>query len=248
MPALAQRRILITRPRGQGSALAVQLEALGAIPILIPTIEIAEPASYCALDAALTTLRSFDWVVFTSANGVEAYARRAHQLGLLPYPRRVAVIGPATAAAVKASRLSPDEPELLMPTQYVAESLADALLGYASGARMLLPRAAAARDVLPEMLLAAGAEVTVAEAYRSIVPAGSVEELRALFAGEPPDAITFTSASTAHHLAAVLRSAGLSVGAGIALASIGPITSDAMREHNLQPTLEAAQPTIPALV
>ncbi len=241
-------RILITRPRGQSSALAAQLEALGAQTILIPTIEIAPPASFCALDAVLTTLCSYDWLLFTSANAVDALAVRARQLNLQPHPKRIAVIGPATAAAVHQAGIHPDDPNLLIPERYVAESLAAALLPHAPGAQMLLVRAAIARDTLPDTLTAAGAHLTLAEAYRTVIPQASVAELRTLFTTAPPDAITFTSASTARNLAALLTEAALTIPSTTVLASIGPVTSQAMRELGMTPTLESEAATIPALL
>ncbi len=113
---------------------------------------------------------------------------------------------------------------------------------------MLLVRAAVARDLLPEALSAAGAHVTVAEAYRTVVPQASAPELRTLFTTAPPDAITFTSASTAQNLAALLAEAALTLPPATVLASIGPVTSQAMRDLNLEPTLESEAATIPALV
>ena len=246
MLPLTHRRILITRARGQASALAEQVEALGATAILIPTIEIAPPGSWCALDAALACIRSFDWLLFTSANAVEAYTHRARTLNLPPYARRIAAIGPATARAVQSAGLAAEVD--LIPPQSVAESLATALLPHAAGASMLLVRAAAARDILPDTLAAAGAQITIAEAYRNVIPAESVAHLRTLFAENPPDAITFTSASTAQNLVALLEASRLVLPPGITLASIGPITSDAMRTLGLTPAVEASDATIPALV
>jgi len=242
MLPLANRRILITRARGQASALADQVAALGATPILIPTIELAPPASYAAMDAALAA--SFDWLVFTSANAVEAFAARAQELGVVAQVGRVAAIGPATARAAAAAGFAVD----LTPPQSVAESLATALVPHAAGASFLLVRAAVARDILPEALAAAGASVTIAEAYRTVVPQDSVAELRVLFESDPPDAITFTSASTAQNLVALLDAASLEVPERSVLASIGPITSRAMRELGLEPGVEAREATIPALV
>src|SRR5277367_2162370 len=160
---LANKRILITRARHQSSDLANQLEALGATPILIPTIEIAPPSSFAALDAALTCLRTYDWLLFTSANAVEAFHRRAQFLHLTQLPKKIAVIGPATLRAANEIGLTVD----LVPPKYVAESLTEALLPEASGKSFLLVRAAEARDILPETLIAAGASVTIAEAYRN---------------------------------------------------------------------------------
>jgi uroporphyrinogen-III synthase len=244
VPPLANRRILITRARGQASALATQLEALGATTILIPTIELAPPTSYCALDAALSSIRSFDWLIFTSANAVAAFVTRARTLNLSPHPKRIAAIGPATARAATEAGLTVD----LIPPQAVAESLAEALRPHTSGASMLLVRAAVARDILPEYLTTAGATVTIAEAYRTIIPKDSVAELRTLFTTHPPDAITFTSASTAQNLAALLQAARLALPRATVLASIGPITSQAMRELGMEPALEAAEATIESLV
>ena len=238
-------RVLVTRAVGQASALAELLAQRGMEPVLIPTIEIAPPASYCGLDAALTTLRAYDWVVFTSANAVRAFAERARTLGLRADPRRVAVLGPATANAVgEALGCGVD----LMPAQYVTEALALGLLPYAPGAAVLLVRAAVARDVLPEALASAGAMVTIVEAYRNVVPQDSVTELQTLFSSGGPDAITFTSASTATNLRRLLDTSLLAVQPGTVLASIGPVTSRAMREVGLEPTVEARESTTAGLV
>jgi uroporphyrinogen-III synthase len=246
MPTLTNKRILITRTRHQASDLAAQLEALGATPILIPTIEIVPPASFAALDAALTCLRTYDWLVFTSPNAVEAFHRRAQFLHLTQLPIHIAAIGPATLNAANAIGLTVD----LIPPQYIAESLAEALLPEAPGKSFLLVRAAEARDILPETLTAVGATVTIAEAYRNQLPPDSIPALQHLFAtpANYPDAITFTSASTARNLVALLEAANLTLPENITLASIGPITSEALRDLGHDPTIEAPEPTIPALI
>ena len=245
MLALADRRVLVTRARGRASALAAQLEALGATAILIPAIELTPPASYDELDIALDSIGNFDWVIFTSASAVRAVVERAQVLGLRPRATRMAAIGPATAKAIVDSGVA-DGVDLI-PAQSVAESLAEALRPQAAGAKMLLVRAAVARDVLPEALAAAGATVTIAEAYRTVIPRESIEDIRGLFASRPPAAITFTSASTAQNLVALFEAAQVTLPAGIVLASIGPITSQAMRELNLKPTVEAREASIAAL-
>ena len=137
-----------------------------------------------------------------------------------------------------------------MPLEYIAEALATALLPFASGARMLFIRASEARDHIPEALMAAGAELTIVEAYRNQMPPESVPALRHLFssAALSPDAVTFTSASTARNLVALLEVSKLTLDPRIVLASIGPITSQALRDVGLSPTVEAAEPTIPALI
>ena len=246
MPPLTNKRILITRTRHQASELATQLEALGATTITIPTIEIAPPISFAALDAALTCLRTYDWLLFTSANAVEAFHRRAQFLHLTQLPKKIAVIGPATLAAANAIGLTVD----LVPPHYIAESLTEALLPDAPGKSFLLVRAAEARDQLPETLTAAGATVTIAEAYRNQLPSESIPALQTLLAlpENYPDAITFTSASTARNLCALLEAANLTLPPNITLASIGPITSEALHTLGHAPTIEAPEPTIPALV
>jgi uroporphyrinogen-III synthase len=240
MLPLAGRRILITRSRQQGSELAAQLAALGATPILIPTIEIAPPASYAPLDEAIAHLKQYDWLIFTSANAVAAFRSRTPSTDT----PKVAVIGPSTAKAARSAGLKVD----LVPKQAVAESLIEALLPtIGPGARILLVRAATARDLLPESLLRAGADVTIAEAYRTVVPTESIEALRALFLSDPPDAVTFTSSSTATNLVALLEAANLTLPPSIVRASIGPITSATLRTLGLAPTLEAPEATTASL-
>ncbi len=248
---LTNLRVLITRTRHQASTLAAELEARGAHPILVPTIEIAPPNSFSALDAALAAIRSYDWLIFTSANAVEAFHRRAQFHHLTAIPRRIAVIGPATARAVEAIGLQVD----LIPPRYIAESLAEALLSQAhtqdgTPANILLVRAEQARDILPETLIAAGANLTIADAYRNQVPPEAAPTLKALFATSEthPQAITFTSASTATNLFNLLEAADITLPPGIVLASIGPITSHILRELGYNPDIEAAEPTIPSLV
>ena len=263
MAPLSQLRVLITRTRHQASTLAQQLEALGAETIVVPTIELAPPRSFCALDAALTCLPTYDWIIFTSANAVQAFQQRSFPLssGVLPRSApsgsqpsrnrastrlpRIAVIGPATARAVQGIGLHID----LLPPHYVAESLAAALAPYAPGASMLLVRAEQARDILPETLTAAGATITIADAYRTITPPGAVQQLQQLLADQDriPHAVTFTSSSTAANLFTLLEAAGLSLPPQVALASIGPVTSQTLRDLGHAPRIEAREPTIPAL-
>lgn len=248
MQPLAHRRILITRTRQQASELAAQLEALGAEILLIPTIELAPPSSYTALDDALASLPSFDWLLFTSANAVHAFHQRAQLHRLSPTPRHIAVVGPATAKAVESVGFHVN----LIPAKYVAESLAESLLPHVAGSSILLVRAEEARDVLPNALTAAGAQVSVAPAYRNLTPPDAIPALQRLFASggalPPPHVITFTSSSTARNLSALLDAADLQLPPATVLASIGSITSATLRELGYAPTIEAAEPTISALV
>jgi len=245
MSPLAGRRILITRAAHQASELAGRLRTLGAVPILIPTIEIGPPASFATLDAALAWVHTFDLVAFTSANAVEAFQQRAQVLGLTPAPSRIAVVGPSTARAVGAIGLHAD----VVPSAFTADALAEALLPEASGQRVLLVLAERASATLQTALQAAGARVTVAAAYSNHVPAASLAAITSLLAdpSKVPDAVTFTSASTARNLCALLEAAGLMLPAGVTRASIGPVTSRALRDLGLPPHVEAAEATISAL-
>ena len=257
MPSSAPKRILVTRSRSQNSELAAQLKAVGAEPILIPTISIGGLESYAALDAAIEGLRTFDWLVFTSANAVAAFAERGFKLQQTTrddQPFRVAAIGSATARALTGIGLPPD----LLPAQAVAESLAEALLPriIPRQTRILLVRAVEARDTLPNSLRHAGADLTIAPAYRNVIPSASIPALRSIFQtpGSWPDAITFTSSSTAANLFSLLEVAGIGLpadgrnGHTILRASIGPVTSQTLRDLGYPPHIQASEPTIASLV
>ena len=245
-------RILVTRSLHQTSSLAEHLRALGAEPILVPTITLAPPSTYAPLDTAMADLDGFDWLVFTSANAVQAFASRWTVRA--PFIPKIAAIGPATARALTDIGLRTD----LLPPQAIAESLAQTLLPHVTPGqtRVLLVRAETARDHLPEVLRAAGAELTLAPAYRTVVPESSIPLLQELFraAASWPDAITFTSSSTATNLMALLHAAGLTLppdGPGdkrILRASIGPITSETLRELGYPAHIEAREATVPSLV
>jgi uroporphyrinogen-III synthase len=243
---LAGRRVLITRAPRQASELVDRLRELGATPIVVPTIEIGPPSSFATLDAALTSLSGFDLIAFTSGNAVEAFHERIRFLGITAAPpRRIAVVGPATARALEAIGLQAN----VMPPTYTADALGATLAPEASGLRILLVLAEDAPPILGDALAAAGADVTVAAVYGNRIPEASLAAVTSLFseAQSYPDAVTFTSASTAANLLALLGAAGLTLPAEVVRASIGPITSRALRDLGLPPHVEAAQATIPAL-
>ena len=248
MLPLQNRRILITRTRRQASELAAQLEAVGATTIIVPTIEIAAPESYAVLDESLTQIECFDWLLFTSANAVEVFVERMRLRDDVVSVSnvKIAAIGPATARAIEALGLTVS----MIPPRYVAESLVESLLPHAEGRRMLLVRAEEARDVLPEALSRAGATVTIAAAYKNQIPEASIPAIRKMFSSSSqwPHVITFTSASTARHLEAMLVAAGVKLPAQIAIASIGPVTSETLCELGMNPAIEAEEPSIAALV
>ena len=245
---LAGCRILVTRGASQVARLSDDLRALGATPVEVPVIEIQPPASYAALDAALHGLADYDWLILTSANAARSLATRSALLGIelsLPASLKVAAVGPATAKETEAMGLA----VVLMPESAIAESLVEALAGQARGKRVLLARAAVARDVLPDALRAAGATVDVVSVYRNVLPAAAPEDLRRALDGKL-DAATFTSSSTATHLAAAAaRLAGVVFPlAGVPAISIGPITSATLRELDWEPAAEADPHDVSGLI
>lgn len=247
----AGRRIVVTRAREQASAVLSALRAAGAEAISLPTIAFAPPADWAPLDAALARLAEYDGLIFTSANGVRAFFGRGQALGLAPArPARgwLCAIGPATAAALGEQGWRAD----IIPADYVAEGVAAALAGRElRGRRILLPRAAAARDALPRALAAAGAEVEVVAAYRTELPARARAHARRLFPAAPgprPDTVLFTSSSTAENLARLLGEDYRERLAGVLLASIGPVTSATLRRLGLEAGIEAREFTADGLL
>jgi uroporphyrinogen-III synthase len=238
---------MVTRAAHQAGKLSESLRALGAEPVEVPVLEIRPPESFAAMDAALLVLADYDWLILTSANTVRALAERAAALGMSLSQGtglKVAAVGEATAAAAR------DVGFLitLIPESYVAESLSDALIGHVSGQRILLARAAVARDVIPDALRAGGAHVDVVDAYRNVMPEAAPAQLRQALAGGI-DAATFTSSSSVTHLEGAARAAGVAWPfVGVAAASIGPITSATLRETGWEPAVEANPSDIPGLV
>jgi uroporphyrinogen-III synthase len=245
---LAGRRIVVTRAQRQSGGLRERLEQQGAAVLLLPTIEIVPPDSYEPLDGALRLPEQFHWLVVTSANAVRVIGERLAAVGLLAKSLaqlRCAAVGPSTAEAVRSMGLAVE----VIPERYVGEALAAALADRVRGQRVLLVRAAVARDLVPEALKAAGAVVTVVDAYRTIVPADAVERTRVVFGDEPlPDAVVFTSGSTVTHLLDVLRETGRTFQPRVACISIGPVTSAALRDVGLAVAAEAEMASLDGLV
>ena len=244
---LSGRRVLVTRAAHQAGKLSEGLRALGAEPVEVPVLEIQPPASFDQMDAALCQLDRFDWLILTSANTVRALAERAVALGselAQPACLKVAAVGEATAAAARKAGLQ----VAFVPESYVAEGLVEGLAGEAAGQRILLARAAVARDVIPDALRAAGAEVDVVDAYRNVLPEAAPELLRRAVA-EGIDAATFTSSSSASHLAEAAKRAGIAWPlAAVPAVSIGPITSQTLRALGWEPAMEASPYDIPGLI
>jgi len=241
------KRVAITRAREQAGVLREELAALGAEVIEIPTIEIRPPDSWEALDAAIRRLEDFHYLLVTSANGVRNFLVRLAASGRDVRALKgltIGAIGPATAAEFARTGVKVD----LLPTEYVAEGLLRALGDRdLRGEAFLIPRARVARDLVPRVLEERGARVEVVEAYQTVMPEISPEELRRLLT--PPDAITFTSSSTATNFAKLLGENRLAETLrGTVIASIGPVTSQTLRQLGLRVTLEASESTMAGLV
>jgi uroporphyrinogen-III synthase len=243
---LAGRRVLVTRAAHQAGKLSDGLRALGAEPVEVPVIEIQPPASYDALDTSLRKLETYDWLILTSANTVHVLAERAAAFGIVFTDKspQVAAVGNATAEAARQAGLT----VAVIPDAYVAEGLVSVVGPRVHGKRVLLARAAVARDVIPDALRAFSAYIDVVDAYQNVIPAGAPERLRKALDARI-DAATFTSSSSATHLAEVARAAGIGFPfTGVPAISIGPITSATLRELGWAPAAEADVHDIPGLV
>lgn len=245
-------QVLVGRARHQASALAAGLKGLGADVIEIPFLEIRQPSSYHALDAALKRIPEYHWLILTSANGVEALAARMNELRI-PLTKlehlKIVAIGPATQREIEKLGLKVS----MVPKRYVAEALVESFAKQVEGQRILLARAKVARDVIPRELRKLGAQVDVVEAYETVAPESSRGLLKALFedAKRRPDVITFASSSSVKNFVALLGGRGRPAPPdfdGIRFASIGPITSATLRELGLPVDIEAAEFTIPGLI
>ncbi len=240
--------MLVGRARHQAGALSGELRKLGATVLEIPFIEIRRPRSFKPLDSALRNLAGYDWLILTSANGVEAMWERLAKLRLTKKSLehlRIAAIGPATKKAIEQRGGSVD----VVPKEYVAESVVRSLRRRVKGKRVLLVRAKVARDVIPRKLRRAGAQVDVVEAYETVVPLSSRTRLRTALRNPPrrPHVVTFTSSSTVRNFVDLLGSRTASV-EGIRFASIGPVTSSTLRELGLRVDIAAKEFTIPGLI
>ena len=241
------KRVLVTRARPQASALSQRLQELGAEPVEFPTIAIAPPSDWSNLDQALDKLATYDWVIFTSANGVEAVVERLRALGsdlrLLGGPH-VAAIGPATAQALQGQGVRVD----FVPSVYVAEEIA-AGIGDVRGQRVLLPRADKARPALAQGLRQKGALVDEVVAYRTT--AASSGDLQAILGNGKIDIVTFTSSSTVKNLATALGGRPQELGqalSGMLVACIGPVTASTAQELGIRVDVVAREHTIQGLV
>ena len=242
---LTGRRIVVTRPRVQSRGFAETLERYGAEVLLFPTIETVPVASYARLDAALDQLDQYQWLLFTSVNGVKYFVERLHACGKPVEALRsvkIATIGPETARAVTDISLQ----VTAVPDEYRAEALVT-VLGEVRGQRILLPRAAEAREVLPKELHALGAQVDEIPVYETRRPQTTeTEKLRELLLAAKIDMVTFTSSSTVRNFGAAFAGENLpQLLSKTQIGCIGPITADTVREYGLTVTVQSGVYTIP---
>jgi uroporphyrinogen-III synthase len=236
------KRILVTRPRAQAADLCDKLSALGAYPIVLPTIKIAPLADTSLLDQAIRDLSQYRWLIFTSVNGVKAVWERLNLTGLeglSGFTGHIAAIGPATAQALEAHNIT----VTLIPDEYVAESIVEKI-GDVRGQRILLPRADMAREALALALQKRGASVDEVAAYRTLTvapdPVGLIELQRGV------DVITFTSSSTVRNFLELVGRD--SFPPSTLIACIGPITAKTARELGLRVDIMATDYTMNGLV
>ena len=256
---LRGKTILVTRSRAQSEAITAHLEAFGARVIHFPTIEVVPPSSWAPVDASIGRIREYDWIVFTSANGVHFFCRRLSETrndGLEALADHVVcAIGPATARAVEAAGAVAQ----VIASDSRAEGALAAIIAHVGGnenvrgLRILIPRARVAREVLPEGLRSLGAHVDAVEAYQTVKPDVRPEDIVRLFTETSIDAITFTSSSTVTNFAELAGLTDLSdLLASTLVACIGPVTAETAAIYGLtrviQPEVYNATELVATLV
>ncbi|MBN1627128.1 MAG: uroporphyrinogen-III C-methyltransferase [Deltaproteobacteria bacterium] len=244
------KRIIVTRAREQASRFMAGLTELGAECIEFPTIEITPPVSRDGMDRAIRSLVDYHWLIFTSVNGVDYFFRRIFDLGMdlrILCKIKVAAIGPKTAEAVQKMGINPD----MVPEEYKAEGVIEAFMGKdLKGVNILIPRAAEAREVLPDELRKMGARVDVVEAYRTVMPDTGAEKLGGMLEKGEIDMATFTSSSTVTNFISMFKGQEDKLKQwmqDVAVACIGPITAKTTEENGFNVSITPKDYTIEAL-
>ena len=246
---LSGKRIVVTRPRTQASELAHRLSELRAEVIEFPTIAIEPPLDYAPMDRAIQQLHDYHWLFFTSVNGVQSFLNRLRQLGKDSQAieqLKVVAIGPETARRLEGEGVH----AYLVPAKYQAEGILEELNPtQIRGGRILIPRAAKARELLPETLRQWGAIVDVVEAYQTVLPQNHKLSLNELLEQNRIDVILFTSSSTVVNFVQLLGGQDLARKLeGVIIGCIGPITAQTATDHGLVVHIISAEFTIPGLV
>ncbi|MGH7853821.1 MAG: uroporphyrinogen-III synthase [Candidatus Binatia bacterium] len=245
---LAGKRIVVTRAGAQAYGLVEQIEKAGGEVIELPTIEIQPPESFAAFDAAVKNIEQYDWLIFTSVNSIAPFLERLRVGGKSVesiHSLQVGAIGPETAKRLASAGIT----TALVPERYQAEGILDAVKPETmKGKRVLIPRAAEAREILPETLRAWGATVDVVIAYRTALPNVDTAPLAELLRQRKIDVITFTSSSTVRNFLRLFGGKKLAeIAAGSEIACIGPITASTVEQAGGRPEIVAAEFTINGL-
>ncbi len=247
--ALAGKRIVITRSAAQSEALARELSARGAIPVVLPLVSFADPEDFAPLDAAIAGIQRFDWMILTSAQAVRAVVKRSEHLkrSLIRSESklRIASVGPVTAESARKAGL---------PVEYVAEThsgaaLAEELGKRLCGAKVFLPRSDRANPDLPHALKRHGAQVTEVIAYRTLRPTDADQRNLRQIAEGAADAVLFFSPSAVQHFAELFGGGQLrALQDKLAITAVGPVTANALREAGVGRTVLATDTTAAAVV
>ena len=241
---LEGKRIVITRAAVQSEALSAELSARGAIPVLLPLVEFADPIDFEPLDAAIRRIEQFDWMIFTSAQAVRSVVARSKHLGRALHQAgsrlRIAAVGPISADAIRQAGL---------PVEYVANAhngvgLADELGGRLGERSVLLPRSDRANPELPAALKRHNAQVTGVVAYRTLRPSELDKQNLGRIAAREADAVLFFSPSAVQHFVDLLGAEHLrGLQDSLAITAVGPVTAAALRQCNVQRIVVAADTT-----
>ncbi len=247
--ALARKRVVITRAAAQSEAMSRELSARGAIPVVLPLVSFADPEDFAPLDAAITGIERFDWMILTSAQAVRALAKRGEQLkrSLIGSENklRIAAVGPVTAEAARQAGL---------PVEYVADmhtgvALAGELGNQLQGANVFLPRSNRANPDLPLTLKCHGAQVTEVIAYRTLRPSDADQKKLREIAEGAADAIVFFSPSAVQYFAELVGSEQLrSSEDRLAITAVGPVTANTLQEAGVRRLVISADTTAAAVV
>ena len=242
---LVSKRILITRAQEQAGEFSALLENYGAQVIAFPTIEIGRPGDWQPLDKTIEKLDSYDWVIFTSVNGVRAFTQRLKHKGRgveALVGKKICAIGPRTQKELEKMGLTVS----FRPSEYRAEGVIDGLKARGiKGQKILLPRAKGARKILPDALREAGAIVDEVEVYQAVKPIKDKNSLETILK-KGIDVVAFTSSSTVRNFMELLSDK--SALNGVKVAVIGPITAETVKNYGLEPHITPREYTIPALV
>ena len=246
---LSGKRIVITRAAVQSEALARELSARGAIPVVLPLVSFADPEDFAPLDAAITEIQRFDWIIFTSAQAVRAVVKRGEELkrSLIQSGSklRIASVGPVTAEAARQARLRVD---------YVAEThtgaaLAEELGNRLQGAKVFLPRSDRANQGLPPALKRHGARVTEVIAYRTLRPTDVDQRNLGRISEVAADAVLFFSPSAVQHFAELFGGEQLrALQDKLAVMAVGPVTANALRGAGVRRIVLAKETTAGSVV